>query len=280
MLTRDSHRIVQARVERGKSAPLDQNLLLVELNRADAARTNVESKTEVALLELKKIAGMPPNEPMRLRGDFKPEHQPASFGEALANALSRRPDLLAARAAEKLAEAQVEQARVEGKVDASVFAEYMRQRMGFPVRGFDEAGRLSPVDSVFHYATFGLRITLPLRNANQGNVDAALASLEAAHRRREFAENVVRNEVAAAYARYQRAQSALALFRDGVRDQALRNIEVIRQTYVLGQKTVLDYLNGQRSFVEIETAYTSVLKEVLDSFVEIERAAASPLPSA
>jgi cobalt-zinc-cadmium efflux system outer membrane protein len=55
---------------------------------------------------------------------------------------------------------------------------------------------------------------------------------------------------------------------------------VIRQTYVLGQKTVLDYLSEQRRFIEVETAYTEVLKEYFESLVEIEKAAASPLPSA
>jgi cobalt-zinc-cadmium efflux system outer membrane protein len=279
-LTRDSHRIVQARVERGKSAPLEQNLLTVELNRADAARLSLMSRTEVALLDLRKSVGMAPSEPLRLKGEFVRDRQPVASAEALANAMARRPDLLASRAAERLAAAQVEQVRVEGKLDASIFAGYMGQRMGFDVQGFDSAGRLAPVSGVFHYATFGVRLSLPVRNKNQGNIEAALAAVEAARNRTRFAENVIGNEVAAAYARYSNAQSALALFRDGVREQALQNIEVMRQAYVLGQKTVLDYLTEQRRFIDIETAYTEVLKEYFDSLVEIDRTAASPLPSA
>ena len=46
---------------------------------------------------------------------------------------------------------------VEGKVDASIFANYQRQNMGFGVRGFNDAGALAPVQGIFHYATFGLR---------------------------------------------------------------------------------------------------------------------------
>jgi cobalt-zinc-cadmium efflux system outer membrane protein len=279
-LTRDAHRIVHARVERGKSAPLEQNLLMVELNRSDAMRIGIESRAEVAFSELRISVGLAPSETLRLRGEFTTDRPLPILTEATTHALAKRPDLEAARAAERLAGAQVEQMRTEGKVDASIFAEYMRQRMGFDVRGIDEAGRLTPIDSVFHFATFGVRLTLPVRNRNQGNLEAAVASAEAAKNRREFAENVVKNEVAAAYARYERAQAALNLFRDGVRDQALRNVEVIRQTYVLGQKTVLDYLSEQRRFIEVETAYTEVLKEYFESLVEIEKAAASPLPSA
>ena len=196
------------------------------------------------------------------------------------NALATRPDLFAARAAEKLASAQIEQARTEGKVDASIFAGYERMSSGFDVFGFNGAGARVPVMGVFHNLTFGVRLSLPVRNRNEGNVEAALASAEAARSRREFAELVVRNEVASAYARLERAQAALAVYRDGVRGQAERNLDVIRQTYTLGQKTALDYISEQRRFIEVETGYTEVLKEYFNSFVELERAAGTPVPSA
>jgi outer membrane protein, heavy metal efflux system len=279
-LTRDSHRLVKARVELGRSAPLEQNLIFVELNRVDSMRINFEGKTEVALLELKKTIGMLPSEPLKLRGDFATDWQPPPQNDAVRNALASRPDLVAARAAETLSQAQIEQARTEGKVDASIFANYQRWNMGFDVRGFNDAGTLVPAQGVFHYATFGVRLTLPVRNKNQGAIEAAVAAAEAAKSRREFGELVARNEVAAAYARFERAQQALAVYREGVRNQAERNLEVVRQTYTLGQKTALDYIGEQRRFIEVETGYTEVLKEYFNSLVELERAAGKPVPSA
>src|SRR5215471_9943519 len=279
-LTRDSHRLVQTRVERGKSAPLEQNVVFVELNRVDVMRINLEGKTEIAMLELKKSIGMLPGDVLLLRGEFETNRQPTTQNDALRNALASRPDLQAARAAENLAQAQIEQARIDGKVDASIFANYQRQNMGFDVRGFNDAGALTPVQGIFHYVTFGVRLTLPVRNQNQGNIEAAVAAAEAARNRREFNEIVVRNEVAAAYARFDRAQQALAVYRGNVRNQAQLNLDVVQQTYTLGQKTLIDYINEQRRFVEIETGYTDALKEYFDSLVEIERAAGSPLPTA
>jgi len=270
-LTRDSHRIVQAKVEHGKTAPLEQNLLRVELSRVDSARIGFESRTDVAVLEIKKSIGMPATEPLKLRGEFGADQRPPPFGEAIHNALAHRADLAAARAAEALSLAQVEQARREGRLDASIFANYMRQSMGFDVQGLNREGALAPVQGVFHYATFGIRLTLPVRNKNQGLIEAALAGAEAARTRREFAETVVRNEVTSAYARFEHAREALTVYRDSVREQAFRNLEVIHQTYVLGQKSVLDYLGEQRRFIEVETGYTEVLKELFDSLIEIER---------
>ncbi len=279
-LTRDSHRLVKARVDLGKTAPLEQNLLLVEVNRVDGMRIGFESRAEVALLELKRVIGMPAGEPLRLRGEFDATRQPALKSDAVRNALETRPDLSAARAAEQLAAAQIEQARTEGKVDASIFAGYERMSSGYGVFGFNDAGARVPVMGVFHNLTFGVRLSLPVRNRNEGNIEAALATAEAARARREFAELVVRNEVAAAYARFAGAQAALEVYRDGVRGQAQRNLDVIHQTYTLGQKSALDYISEQRRFIEVETGYTEVLKEYFNAFVEIERVAGTPVPSA
>jgi cobalt-zinc-cadmium efflux system outer membrane protein len=277
-LPNDSHQLIKARVNSGKTAPLEQNMVLVEVNRVDAMRLGFQSKTELALLDLKKIIGMPPEGQLQLRGEFALDREPMSKSEAIGSALSNRPDLTAAHAAERLAQAQLEQARVEGKVDASIFANYQRMNFGFNINGFNDSGQLVPVTGIFHYATFGLRLTLPVRNKNQGNIEAAIAAEDEARARREFTEIVVRNEVAAAYTRLERAKAALAIYRDGVRGQALRNLDVVRQTYVLGQKTMIDYLAEQRRYIDVETGYTDLLKEYLVSFVDIERATASSLP--
>ena len=70
------------------------------------------------------------------------------------------------------------------------------------------------------------------------------------------------------------------MYRNGVRNQAQKNLEVIRQAYDFGQKSLLDYLAEQRRFIEVETGFTEVLKEVFESLTDIDRAAASPVPSA
>src|SRR5262245_24156654 len=279
-LTRDSFRLVQVRVERGRTAPLEQNLVSVEVNRAEAMRITLAGRAEIALLELKTVVGMPASEPLRLRGEFNPDRQPASREDAQRTALASRADLAAARSGEALAQAQLEQVRVEGKVDASIFANYQRMNSGFDVNGFNSSGALVPVQDIFHFATFGVRLTLPVRNKNQGAIEAAVAAAGAARVRREFLELVVRNEVAAAYVRLDRAREALAVYRDGVREQAIQNLEVVRQTYVIGQKSVLDYVGEQRRLIDVETGYTDLLKEYLESLIEIERVAGAPTPTA
>src|SRR2546421_864924 len=169
-------------------------------------REPAEGKVEVAMLELRNLIGMPPEQPLRLKGDF--DHlidQLPAIADETVRALRDRPDLQAFRANENLATAHVEQAQAGGRWDASVTAGYERMHAGFPQFGVDDHGALRPIESNFHYLKFGVSILLPVRNQNQGAIEAAVAESEASKSRREFAELTVRREVAVGFAQYDRA---------------------------------------------------------------------------
>ena len=139
----------------------------------------------------------------------------------------------------------------------------------------NEHGQLQPVQDVFHFLKFGVSLDLPVRNKNQGAIEAAVAESEAAKQRRDFAELTVRREVAAAYAKYDRAVRAEEIFRLGVRDPARANLDVVRQTYELGSKTLLDYIGEQRRFIELEDDFIEAQLAVYNARVDIARATGS-----
>jgi len=271
------YNLIAARVSEGATAPLEQNMALVELNRLRSMRENVEGKLEVLLLELRNLIGMPSEQPLRLRGDFNNLiDQPAPVALETERALHERPDLLAARTMESLGTARIELARAAGRWDAGVMAGYERMNSSFSVFGVNDNGQLQPVQDVFHFLKFGVSLDLPVRNKNQGAIEAAVVETEAARQRREFAELTVRREVAVAYAKYDRAARAMEIFRNGVRDQAKANLDIVRQTYELGSITLLDYIAEQRRFIELETDFIDAQLATYSARVEIERATASP----
>ena len=270
-------RLVAAKVKDGRTAPLEENMLLVEVNRIRSARETNEGNVEVALLELRNLVGMRPEEPLRLKGDF--DHLISTLptvAMATEEALRTRPDIQAARAAEELASARIDQARAAGRLDASITGRYERMDSSFPQQGVNMAGQLVPIQGVFHSVSAGITLDVPVRNKNQGAIAAAIAENDAAKRRREFAELTVRNEVATAFARYQRAARAAEIYLVGVREQASSNLDVIRQTYELGSKTLLDYIAEQRRFIDLETGYIDALLETYLARVDIQRAASEP----
>ena len=269
------YRLVVARVLEGRTAPLEQNEVLVEVNRLRSVRERGRGRVEVALLELRNLLGAEPSEPLKLRGDFEGLIDPLPAPAAAATrAIQERPDLLAARAAERLAEARVEESRSHGRADAEVRAGYQRVSTGFSLSGIDDAGRLAPIRNTVNSITFGVTLTLPVRDKNVGATEAA--ELDAAKRRREFMELTARREVAAGYASYEASARASEIYRVGVRGQAGQNLTVIRKTYELGSKTLLDYIAEQRRYIELENDYVDSLLETYRARVRVALVSASP----
>ena len=278
LLTTDQgYRLVAARVTEGRTAPLEQNMVLVEVNRIRSMKESSQGKVEVALLELRNLMGMRPEEPLRLRGDLDHLIEPVPSVAIVKDvALRERPDLRAARALEALAEARISQAGSEGRLDASLTGKYELMNFGFPQQGFNSNGQLVPIHGRFHSLVVGVTLNLPVRNRNQGAVAAAVAEKAAATQRREFAELTVQREVASALVRYQSAARAAEIYRVGVQGQANANLDVVRQTYELGSKTLLDVIAEQRRFIETQTGYIEALVNTYQARVEIDRATASP----
>lgn len=275
--TKQGYQIIAAKVTEGRTAPLEQNMLLVELNRLRSLRETAEGKVETTLFELKNLVGMKPESPFRLNGNFENlvDNFP-SVEEFVAEALRERPDLQGTRATEKLAVARLNQARSESKIDASLKTGYQRMKSGFPLNGTTETGALQPIESVFHYFTFGVEINLPVRNRNQGMIEAAIYEQQAAQSRIQFGELTIRREVNVAYVRYNRAVRALTIFQNGVRDQANVNLQAIWQTYEFGKRTLSDYIAEERRFLDIENDLTDALLETYLAKIEILRATNAP----
>ena len=264
--------LLQERVRTGAIPPLDGNLMQVEVNRLDANRQVLESRLEVLRLQLKALIGLSPDSPLAVRGELEGSDVPMDRDVGGRRALAARPDLEAARTDVALAQARVRKEEADGRWDASVNVGYQRQETGFGLNGITERGGTRPIQDVFHMVGGGVTITLPVRNRNQGNVQAAGAEVRAAERRREFLELQVRQEVAAAFTQHDVARRSLALYARGVRDLARQNLDVVRQSHGLGRIPLLDVIAEQRRYIEIEMGYTDALKQAWDGAVEIERA--------
>jgi len=265
--------VVRARVDAGGTPPLERDLLEVELRRFEAGRLLAAGRADVAVVQLKQLLGMSPSEPLLLRETL--EVLVAGSVDSVSaspTAIATRPDVREAEARVTVADARIDQADREGRVDVSLFGTYMRMDSGFPQQGVGAAGALERVRGQFNYVAAGATVMLPLFNRNQGQVAAAQAERSGAEARREAAELAARAEVAAAQARDARARRAASLYTGGVRTLARQNLNVVQQTFDLGRATVFDVLAEQRRYLEIEQAYTTALREAWEARVALKRA--------
>jgi cobalt-zinc-cadmium efflux system outer membrane protein len=216
---------------------------------------------------------MSPDEPLLLRETLEMLVTGNSAAASVAPAaIATRPDVREAEARVALADARIDQAQREGRLDVSLFGTYMRMDAGFPQQGVGPSGALERVRGQFNYVAVGAMMTLPLFNRAQGQVAAAQADRFGAEARREAAELAARAEVAAAQARDARAQRAVGLYSGGMRTLARQNLEVVQQTFDLGRATVFDVLAEQRRYLEVEQAYTTALREAWEARAALKRA--------
>jgi len=262
-------RIVEARVTEGDAAPLEHNLLRVEIDRLQARRALVEGRLQATLLKLKAITGTPLSEPLRLREELTSPafaEPPDSIEATVDIALRTRPDLRLARLSEEAARAGLRLARAQTTPDVTAFSKYTTNRSSFDKTPI---GILRDQDKLL---SFGVSISIPVFNRNQGaKAEAELAILQA-QRRSEFVEQLVRAEVQSAYRRYEAARSAIATYEQGVLERSRQNITAVRGAYQVGAFRVTELLSEQRRFVDSQREFTEALAEYYRALADLQSA--------
>jgi outer membrane protein, heavy metal efflux system len=221
---------------------------------------------------------MDPEEPIRLKGELEMGQLTYDPRQLLELAMNHRPDLGMQHANEALATAELHSDKAMGKPDASVFGGYERPNMGFSQEAFNAAGNLSPIRQSFNHVVFGLNINLPVFDRNQGAAATDTAAIHAAQSQIAAGSLDLRHEVTQNLVRFNGAQARVAVYRNGVRDQAARNLDVVRKTYSYGRTTLLDVIAEQRRYIDIETGYTDILLDAYTARVALEQAVGTKLP--
>jgi cobalt-zinc-cadmium efflux system outer membrane protein len=265
---------VQVRVNEGDTAPLELNLLQVEVDRLRSRIALVEGRLQTSLLQLKTLAGMTPNDGLRLREELTTASQqtlPTTVESAISLALRTRPDLRLARLNEEIAAAGLRLVRSQSRSDVAAFTRYT---VGTSVFDDTPVGVLRDRDKTL---TYGVSVGLPFFNRNQGAKLEASLAITQARARREFLETQIRSEVVGAYLRYDAASKALLTFEKGVIGRSEANIRTIRAAYELGEFRVTDLIAEQRRLADSQREFTEALSEQYRAFADLQTAIGAPV---
>ena len=271
------HDLLRARVDEGATAPLDRDLVTVELRRLESERVLQVGRAEAALIELKRVLGMQPDAALMVRDSLedvvlRESAATASSANDASMIIEQRADVREAAAQVDIAGAKIERAEREGRFDVNVFANYARMNNGFPQLGVAPSGGLTPIRSVFHYVAAGATVTVPLRNHNQGEIAAARAEQNGAALTHEAARLAATTELAAARARDDYARQAVTIYSSGAQGLARQNLAVVEQSFQLGRVTVFDVLTERRRYIEVERGYTDALRGAFEARTALNQA--------
>jgi cobalt-zinc-cadmium efflux system outer membrane protein len=274
--TRRQLELLRSRVDEGATPPLERDLVDVELQRLGSDRQLLAGRTEGAFFELKRALGMRADTSLTVQETLEAlvlrESSVPPIAPDASSVVEHRADVRERAARVEAADANIERAEAEGRLDVSLFASYMRMDAGFPQQGFASDGTLERVRGLFHYVSVGAMVTLPVLNRNQGELAAARAGRAGAAASYEAARLTAESELAAARTRDEHARRALSDYASHARGLARQNLRVVTESYDLGRVTVFDVLAEQRRYLDLERAYTETLTAAFEARTALDLA--------
>lgn len=276
---RESLALIDARIKQGDAAPLDSQLLLVEVNRVEAQKRTVAGRVQAARADLRRLCGIEAAEPLILDGAPAQDERAAyTLADIQHKALEQRPDLHIAKLQEERGAADVNLAEAQSHPDVTLSAQYSltNDRIG-DLYGLTASGQTALLKDRDNILSFGVSIPLFSRRRNRGNIEAAAARAVGSRSLRQYLEASIPLEVEAAWQHWNAAAQSLTILSSGVLRQSQKNLDVVRRAYALGQLRLLDVLNEQRRLIDTEMAYIDAELDMRRGVVELEQAAGGDL---
>jgi cobalt-zinc-cadmium efflux system outer membrane protein len=260
-LLRGFRQNAQTRYQTGLVPEQDVLQADVEIGREQDRRLELEQMRQVAVARMNTLLHLTPDSPLPPPPTQLQVTEQLPDAQVLrATALARRPDLQALADRIAAEEASLGLAHKEFYPDFEPFLMYDRFM-----------GNLSENRDL---ATFlGVRLNLPVY---KGRRYGAVAEAEAriAQRRAELARltDQVNFQVQEAYARVQRSERSVRLYRDTILRAAEANVKAAQSAYVTGKTPFLSLIEAQRNAVGLRDRYYEALADYFRRRAALERA--------
>jgi len=167
--------------------------------------------------------------------------------ELLAQALKHRTDYQALLADEQNLEALARQARRQPIPDLGVLVDYDKA-----------SGEPGQYDVT-------LTAAIPILDRNQGNIIQAEAAARKAKIASEALRVQIRADVLAAVNGWNTTHARLAAYDADILSAANESLDITRHAYEQGRGSLLDYLDAEASYRDVERAYRSVVADALNA---------------
>lgn len=259
-LNRRLRRAARTQLREGEISPMDANLAEIEAGRARAAVLAARREATSALLALARLAGLPPDQPVRLVEEVPATQAPEALDpdSLLSLALERRPDLTARTRALEEALTRTRLARREAIPNLSVGVFATRDVLAESTAG--GAPRLAGgASGAGRYETprvgLAVRIPFPLFDRNQGVVAERAARAEQARFSRDAAALAIRTEVADAYRAYVAAHEEAEVYERDVLLPARENQALLERAFRAGKVGLPTLVLLRNQLLDAELGY-------------------------
>ena len=249
-------KIIEISQARFKAGDIGQ----VDLDRIELLRVQYESEIQTAIVNLRTskiqllqlLDDRTPLEKFDVTGpfDFSGQFQPLETYRQMA--LDNRPDLRAALESTQQAVTNNKLAIANGSTDPTFGVWYTYN------------GSFNNPNS---NQTLGLNVSIPLRifDRNQGEKKRTLIDIDRNKELTDAARAQVFSDVDSAYEQVQSNIALLTPYRDKYKDQATRVRDTVTYSYQRGAASLMDFLNAQSDYRQVQLAYLQLVGAYLTS---------------
>jgi cobalt-zinc-cadmium efflux system outer membrane protein len=226
----------------------------IDFDRIELQRVQYESDLETAIVNLRQakivllqlLDDKTPVEQFDVKGNFDFTDQLQTVEEFQKIALDNRPDLKAAYESVNQAYTNHRLAEANGSTDPTFGAWYTRN---------------ASFSNPYAYQTLGLSVQIPLRIFDRNQGEKARTQIDIAkNQRQEDATNAqVFSDVDGAYVQVLSTLNLLRPYKAHYLDQATRIRDTVTYAYRRGGASLLDLLNAQSDFRNVELAYLQLI---------------------
>jgi cobalt-zinc-cadmium efflux system outer membrane protein len=247
-------------VKAGELAGLDLTRLEVEKLKFDTDLANAERDYEVALRDLRvTLGGDYRSMDIDAAGSLDPQTYDFAFADLRDQALAARPDLKAAKLSERAADAAINLQDSQRIPDLS---------LGAGLNQVPEGG------STY---TFGVGVTLPIHDRNQGERAKARIDLERALNQERLVTNQIISDVDKALIAFQMQKRRVDLYRTGVLSKVNDIQNLTEYSLKAGESSILDLLDAIRTRRDTLAAFYQTLFDYQSAVLDLELATATPI---
>ena len=238
----DLARVNRARLTAGAIAPLEATRSDVAMLQFRASVVKADLDVAAASAKLRVLLGRPVGDPIEIADSAIAAAAAAPLEPSALESLAvqSRPDLLSLHLSQARSVADLRLQEALGRVDYTIGAEYRRQQ--------GIAGRSNSLGVFFS-------TPLPVLNRNQGEIARATAEREHVERQIEARKAQVVADVRAALHEYEATRDLLGSIEHDLLSPATHARDVSLYTYKAGGATLLDVLDAERAFNDIEQSY-------------------------
>lgn len=237
-----------------------------DFERIDLQQAEFESDYETAKLnltqasdQLQVLLGIPkPSAQFDITGNLTPPSLTITQSQLEQDALTARPDYLAAVQSVQLADANIKMAYANGTVDPTLGGEYERS-------------------GTYNSAGFQLSIPLRIFDRNQGAKRSAKYAAESSRSAEISARNQVISDVDQAWAGYEAALNQARRYHGHYLDEATHVRDNLEYSYRHGGASLLDYLDALRDYRQINLDALNADQQVWTGLDQLSYAAATEI---